>query len=47
MPTLDWLDRELAVRAAEGVPFRVLDFDPKLSAGDPATGRHAAGQTTE
>ncbi len=35
MPTLTWLDRELAVKAAEGVPFRVLDFDPKLSAGDP------------
>jgi adenine-specific DNA-methyltransferase len=36
MPTLTWLDRETAVKAAEAVPFRVLDFDPKLSAGDPA-----------
>src|SRR5664280_1322041 len=36
MPTLTWLDRELAVKAAEAVPFRVLDFDPKLSVGDPA-----------
>ncbi len=36
MPTLNWLDRETAVNAAEAVPFRVLDFDPKLSAGDPA-----------
>jgi adenine-specific DNA-methyltransferase len=36
VPTLTWLDRETAVKAAEAVPFRVLDFDPKLSAGDPA-----------
>lgn len=36
MPTLTWLDRETAVKAAEAVPFRVLDFDPKHSAGDPA-----------
>ena len=36
MPTLTWLDRETAVKAAEAVPFRVLDFDPELSAGDPA-----------
>jgi adenine-specific DNA-methyltransferase len=36
MPTLNWLDRELAVKASEAVPFRVLDFDPNLSAGDPA-----------
>jgi adenine-specific DNA-methyltransferase len=36
MPTLTWLDRETAVKAAEAVPFRVLDFDLKLSAGDPA-----------
>ena len=36
MPTLTWLDRETAVKASEAVPFRVLDFDPKLSAGDPA-----------
>lgn len=37
MPTLTWLDRETAVKAAEAVPFRVLEFDPKLSAGDPAS----------
>ena len=36
MPTLNWLDRETAVKAAEAVPFRVLDFDPALSAGDPS-----------
>ncbi len=36
MPTLTWLDREAAVKAAEAVPFRVLDFDLKLSAGEPA-----------
>ena len=36
MPTLHWLDRETAVKAAEAVPFRVLDFDPQLSVGDPA-----------
>ena len=37
MPTLTWLDRETAVKAAEAVPFRVLDFDTKLSSGDHAT----------
>jgi len=36
MPTLTWLDRETAVKAGEAVPFRVLDFDPKFSCGDPA-----------
>ena len=36
MPTLNWLDRESAVKAAEAVPYRILDFDPALSAGDPA-----------
>jgi adenine-specific DNA-methyltransferase len=36
MPTLTWLDRDSAVKAAEAVPFRVLEFDQKLSAGDPA-----------
>jgi hypothetical protein len=39
MPTLTWLDREAAVKVAEAVPFRVLDFDPALSAGDPAAQR--------
>jgi hypothetical protein len=39
MPTLTWLDHETAVKAAEAVPFRVLDFNPKLSAGDPAADR--------
>jgi adenine-specific DNA-methyltransferase len=36
MPILTWLDRETAVKAADSVPFRVLDFDPKFSAGDSA-----------
>jgi adenine-specific DNA-methyltransferase len=36
MPILTWLDRETAVKAADSVPFRVLDFDPKFSVGDSA-----------
>ena len=36
MPTLQWLDRADAIKAAEAVPFHVLDFDQKLSDGDPA-----------
>ena len=36
MPTLQWLERKEALKSAEEVPFRVLDFDPKLSAGDDA-----------
>lgn len=35
MPTLQWLERNEALKSAEEVPFRILDFDPKLSAGDP------------
>ena len=35
MPTLNWLERDSAVRAAESVPFRVLASDTALSADDP------------
>ncbi len=35
MPTLSWLNREQAVRAATRAPFRLLDHEPLLSHGDP------------
>lgn len=38
MPTLDWLTRGEDIKAAAGVPYRLLDADPALSAGDPASG---------
>lgn len=38
MPTLQWLDRASAVKAADAVPFRLLEHVPDLSAGDPAAG---------
>jgi hypothetical protein len=34
MPTLHWLGREEAVTAAEHAPFRILEEEPDLSAGD-------------
>ena len=37
MPTLQWLGREEAVTAAEDAPFRLLEHDPGLSAGDTET----------
>lgn len=37
MPILQWLDRETHVRAAEGVPYRLLEADDALSAGDADT----------
>ncbi|MGJ0511034.1 site-specific DNA-methyltransferase [Methylocystis sp.] len=37
MPILQWLDRELHVRAAEAVPYRLLEADDALSAGDTDT----------
>ena len=36
MPILHWLDREKHVRAAETVPYRLLEADDTHSAGDPA-----------
>jgi adenine-specific DNA-methyltransferase len=36
MPTLDWLDREQAMRRADEVPYRLLEH--VSSHGDPATG---------
>ena len=35
MPTLEWANREAAVRAATRAPFRLLEHDPELSFGDP------------
>ena len=35
MPILHWLDREKHVRAAENVPYRLLEADDTHSAGDP------------
>jgi adenine-specific DNA-methyltransferase len=37
MPILQWLDRETHVRAAEGVPYRLLEVDDGLSAGEADT----------
>ncbi len=37
MPTLQWLGREEAVAAADNAPFRLLEHDPDLSAGDANT----------
>ncbi len=34
MPILDWLDRDKDVKAAEGVPYRLLEVAPDLSCGD-------------
>ena len=38
MPTLDWLTREDDIKVAGKVPYRLLEADPALSAGDPASG---------
>ena len=38
MPTLQWLDRAAAVKAAAAVPFRLLELIPDLWAGDPGSG---------
>jgi adenine-specific DNA-methyltransferase len=35
MPILQWLDRDRHVKAAESVPYRLLEADDALSAGDP------------
>ena len=37
MPILNWLDRDKDVKAAETVPYKLLEADPKLSYGDPGT----------
>jgi adenine-specific DNA-methyltransferase len=38
MPTLRWLTRDEDVRAAENVPYRLLEEDPALGYGDRDTG---------
>jgi len=37
MPILHWLDRDKHVRAADSVPYRLLEADDTHSAGDPAS----------
>src|ERR1700730_14203212 len=37
MPILRWLGREEHVKTAETVPYRLLEADDALSAGDPET----------
>lgn len=34
MPILDWVDKEKALKAADGAPYRLLEEVPKLSFGD-------------
>ena len=38
MPTLNWLTREEDVRAAQRVPYRLLEEVPELSAGNQDAG---------
>lgn len=38
MPTLQWWTRDEDVKAADAVPYRLLEEVPKLGAGDPDTG---------
>lgn len=38
MPTLDWLTRDEDLKRAATVPYRLLEADPALSHGDPASG---------
>ena len=38
MPILNWLTRDDDIRAAQRVPYRLLEEAPALSAGDPASG---------
>src|ERR1039457_2946876 len=37
MPILHWLDRDKHTRAAEAVPYRLLEAEDEHSAGDPET----------
>lgn len=37
MPILHWLDRDKHVKAAETVPYRLLEADDAHSAGDAET----------
>lgn len=38
MPTLSWLTRERDVKVADGVPYRLLERDASVSAGEGASG---------
>lgn len=38
MPILSWLTRDEDIRTAQRVPYRLLEEEPDLSAGDPMTG---------
>ncbi len=35
MPILHWLDRDKDIKAAEHIPYRLLEVVPELSYGDP------------
>jgi adenine-specific DNA-methyltransferase len=37
MPILHWLDREKHTSADDAIPYRLLEADDTLSAGDPET----------
>lgn len=38
MPSLTWLTRDEDLKRAAAVPYRLLEVDPALSHGDPASG---------
>ncbi len=38
VPTLNWIGKDAVVRHHKEVPFRLLEANPKLSHGDPASG---------
>lgn len=38
MPTLDWIGKKAVLNHHKQVPYRLLECDPKLSAGDPDAG---------
>ena len=38
MPVLNWFTRDEDLKAAEGVPYKLLEEVPELGAGDPDTG---------
>ena len=37
MPTLDWLNKQDAIRVAQKVPYRLLETIPELCAGEPGS----------
>ena len=43
MPTLQWLTKEVDMKAARHVPYRLLEEVPELGHGDPACGKGGHG----